>query len=75
MDVISRDGIVSAIVICSDLILDEEIVISTSPFGDRARTLGLGQGINYLQPSECRVKRGATVPLTAANVGARVHHQ
>ena len=63
--IVSRDGIVSALVIWFDLILDEEIVISTSPFGDRARTLGLGQGINYLQPSECRVKRGI-VPLVVA---------
>ena len=55
--IISRDGIVSALVIWFDLILDEEIVVSTSPFGDPSRTLGLGQGIVYLQPAECHVNR------------------
>lgn len=62
----------SALVIWFDLILDEEIVISTSPFGDPSRTLGLGQGITYLQPAECRVKRGATVPLVAATNGSEL---
>ena len=73
MEVIcSRDGVVSALVIWFDLILDEEIVVSTSPFGDPARTLGLGQGLCYLQPAECRVKRGATVPLVAATNGSEL---
>ncbi len=73
MEVIcSRDGIVSALIIWFDLILDEEIVVSTSPFGDPSRTLGLGQGIVYLQPAECRVKRGATVPLVAATNGSEL---
>ncbi len=67
--VTSADGIVSALVIWFDLILDEEIVVSTSPFGDPDRTLALGQGVVYLQPSECRVKRGSTVPLVAATNG------
>ena len=58
--IISRDGVVSALVLWFDLILDEEIVVSTSPFGDPDRTLALGQGLAYLQPSECRVKRGVT---------------
>ncbi|KAL3913080.1 MAG: hypothetical protein SGPRY_008111 [Prymnesium sp.] len=70
--VISRDGIVSALVIWFDLILDEEIVVSTSPFGPADRTLGLGQGIVYLQPSEAKVKRGATLPLVAANNGVEL---
>ena len=70
--IVSRDGIVSALVLWFDLILDEEIVISTSPFGDPSRTLGLGQGICYLQPAECRVKRGATVPLVAATNGSEL---
>ena len=55
-----------------DLILDEEIVVSTSPFGEPSRTLGLGQGICYLQPAECRVRRGATVPLVAATNGSEL---
>jgi len=70
--IISRDGIVSALVIWFDLILDEEIVASTSPFGEPDRTLALGQGICYLQPSECRVKRGATVPFVAATNGSEL---
>ena len=53
---------VSALILWFDLILDEEIVVSTSPFGEPERTLALGQGIVYLQPSECRVKRGSTLP-------------
>ena len=70
--IISRDGIVSALVLWFDLILDEEIVASTSPFGEPDRTLALGQGICYLQPSECRVKRGATVPFVAATNGSEL---
>lgn len=70
--ILSRDGIVSALVIWFDLILDEEIVISTSPFAEPERTLGLGQGICYLQPSECRVKRGSTLPLVAATNGSEL---
>ena len=68
----SRDGIVSALVIWFDLILDEEIVVTTSPFVDRERSLGLGQGIVYLQPAECRVRRGGTVPLVAATNGSEL---
>jgi hypothetical protein len=70
--IISRDGIVSALVLWFDLILDEEIVVSTSPFGDPDRTLALGQGLAYLQPSECRVKRGAVVPLVVATNGSEL---
>merc|ERR1711972_1211887 len=55
--VISRDGIVSALVFWFDLILDEEIVISTSPFVPHAQQLSFGQGLVYLQPAETRVKR------------------
>ena len=67
--VISKDGVVSALVIWFDLILDEEIVVSTSPFGLPERSLGLGQGIVYLQPGEARVTRGATLPMVAATNG------
>ena len=67
-----RSCIVSALVIWFDLILDEEIVVSTSPFGEPDRTLNLGQGICYLQPSECRVKRGSTVPFVAATNGSEL---
>jgi hypothetical protein len=70
--IISKDGIVSALVIWFDLILDEEIVASTSPFGAAERTLGLGQGLVYLQPAECRVKRGSTLPLVAATNGSEL---
>ena len=70
--IISRDGIVSALVLWFDLILDEEIVVSTSPFGEPDRTLSLGQGIVYLQPSECRVKRGSTLPFVAATNGSEL---
>jgi len=70
--VISKDGIVSALVIWFDLILDEEIVVSTSPFGAPERTLGLGQGIVYLQPCEAKVKRGSTLPLVAATNGVEL---
>ena len=70
--VISREGIVSALVIWFDLILDEEIVISTSPFGDPAHALGLGQGIVYLQPGEAKVQRGSTLPLVAATNGSEI---
>jgi len=65
--VISKDGIVSALVVWFDLILDEEIVVSTSPFVPQAQQLSFGQGLVYLQPAETRVKRGATVPLLAAH--------
>jgi hypothetical protein len=41
--VIERDGIVSALVIWYDLILDDEIVISTSPFLPEERALCYGQ--------------------------------
>ena len=67
--VISKDGIVSALVIWFDLILDEEIVVSTSPFSPADRSLGLGQGIVYLQPCEAKVKRGSTLPIVAATNG------
>ena len=70
--IISKDGIVSALVLWFDLILDEEIVVSTSPFGEPERTLQMGQGIVYLQPSECRVKRGSTVPFVAATNGSEL---
>lgn len=70
--IVSRDGIVSALVIWFDLILDEEIVVSTSPFGEADRTLTLGQGICYLQPSECKVKRGGIVPLVVATNGSEL---
>ena len=70
--VCSRDGRVSALIIWFDLILDEEIVTSTSPFGEPERSLGLGQGAIFLQPAECRVKRGATVPLVAATNGSEL---
>jgi len=73
LDIIcSREGIISALIIWFDLILDEEIVVSTSPFGNPNRTLGLGQGIVYLQPGECRVQRGSTIPLVAATNGAEL---
>merc|ERR1712087_646885 len=65
--VIAKDGIVSAIVFWFDLILDEEIIISTSPFVPESQQLSFGQGLVYLQPAETRVKRGATVPLLAAH--------
>ena len=68
--VISRDGIVSALVFWFDLILDEEIVITTSPFAPAEQQLSFGQGLVYLQPAETRVKRGATVPLLAAHNSA-----
>jgi len=70
--VCSRDGRVSALIIWFDLILDEEIVTSTSPFGEPERSIGLGQGVIFLQPAECRVKRGATVPLVAATNGSEL---
>eukprot|EP00316_Scyphosphaera_apsteinii_P022876 CAMPEP_0119341952 /NCGR_PEP_ID=MMETSP1333-20130426/103705_1 /TAXON_ID=418940 /ORGANISM="Scyphosphaera apsteinii, Strain RCC1455" /LENGTH=1126 /DNA_ID=CAMNT_0007354061 /DNA_START=48 /DNA_END=3428 /DNA_ORIENTATION=+ len=65
--VIAKDGIVSAIVFWFDLILDEEIIVSTSPFVPESQQLSFGQGLVYLQPAETRVKRGATVPLLAAH--------
>ena len=37
-----------------------------------AGTLALGQGIVYLQPSECRVKRGSTIPFVAATNGSEL---
>ena len=40
---IERDGIVSALVLWYDLILDDEIVISTSPFLPEERALCYGQ--------------------------------
>jgi hypothetical protein len=40
---IELDGIVSALVIWYDLILDDEIVISTSPFLPEERALCYGQ--------------------------------
>jgi len=70
--IVSRDGIVSALVLWYDLIVDEEIVASTSPFGEPDRTLSFGQGIVFLQPAECRVKRGSTVPLVAATNGSEL---
>jgi len=70
--VISKDGIVSALVLWFDLILDEEIVVSTSPFGPPDRTLGIGQGIVYLQPCEAKVKRGSTLPIVAATNGVEL---
>jgi len=65
--VISRDGIVSALVVWFDLILDEDIVVSTSPFVPPEQALSFGQGLVYLQPAETRVRRGATLPLLAAH--------
>jgi len=65
--IISRDGIVSALVFWYDLILDEDIVVSTSPFVPPEQALSFGQGLVYLQPAETRVKRGATLPLLAAH--------
>jgi hypothetical protein len=53
-------------------ILDEEIVVTTSPFSEEERTLGLGQGILFLQPAETRVSRGATLPLIAAHNGSEI---
>ena len=69
---ISRDGIVSALAIWFDLILDEEIVISTSPFVPAEQALSFGQGLVYLQPAETRVKQGATLPLLAAHNGVEM---
>ena len=53
---IARDGLVSALVLWFDLILDDEIVASTSPFVPEERALCYGQGVIYLQPSEARVR-------------------
>ena len=58
---IARDGIVSALVLWFDLILDDEIVASTSPFVPEERALCYGQGVVYLQPSEARVRVRARV--------------
>lgn len=65
--VIEKDGIVSALVFWYDLIIDEEIVISTSPFVPPELQLNFGQGLVYLQPSEARVSAGATLPIVAAH--------
>ena len=73
MDVaIERDGIVSALVLWYDLILDDEIVVSTSPFVPPERALRYGQGLVYLQPAEVRVRAGATLPLLAAHNGVEM---
>ena len=69
---IERDGIVSALVMWYDLILDDEIVVSTSPFVPEERALCYGQGVVYLQPAETRVTAGATVPLLAAHNGVEM---
>ena len=69
---IERDGIVSALVFWYDLMLDDEIVISTSPFIPEERALCYGQGPVYLQPSETRVSAGATVPMLAAHNGVEM---
>ncbi len=69
---ISRDGIVSALVIWFDLILDSEIVISSSPFVPAHQALSFGQGLLYLSPAETRVRKGATLPLLAAHNGVQM---
>lgn len=69
---ISHDGIVSSLVVWFDLILDKEIVISTSPFVPPKQALSFGQGLVYLQPAETRVKQGATLPLLAAHNGVEM---
>ena len=69
---IAKDGVASAIVIWFDLVLDEEIVVSSSPFVPREAALAVGQGIVYLQPNEAKVSRGATLPIVAAHNGVEM---
>eukprot|EP00669_Euglena_mutabilis_P008236 TRINITY_DN3339_c0_g1_i1.p1 TRINITY_DN3339_c0_g1~~TRINITY_DN3339_c0_g1_i1.p1 ORF type:complete len:383 (+),score=127.15 TRINITY_DN3339_c0_g1_i1:546-1694(+) len=65
---ITKEGIVTAVVVWFDLKMDEQVTYSTGPFSGHPNHLK--QGIVYL--NEIKVRPGAEIPLLAHNKGAEI---